>query len=207
MAEVFELRPHFEWRGLGFISQSALAERGLRDLDAERRFSVPGVRVADPRRASAARCSRASSSLECKVFGTACTPEHAIGRAWSRRRAPARPTTTTGDLLVSVSSREERILGIIETAARSGRGSRTSGSRWRTAPAEGHADADRGAGARLRLEELADAAPLDDMALTTDSFVVKPLRFPGGSIGELAVNGTVNDLAMAGARRSRSAWR
>ncbi len=38
------------------------------------------------------------------------------------------------------------------------------------------------------------------LAITTDSFVVKPLRFPGGSIGELAVNGTVNDLAVAGAR-------
>ena len=38
------------------------------------------------------------------------------------------------------------------------------------------------------------------MLVTTDSFVVKPLRFPGGSIGELAVNGTVNDLAVAGAR-------
>ncbi len=38
------------------------------------------------------------------------------------------------------------------------------------------------------------------IAVTTDSFVVKPMRFPGGSIGELAVNGTVNDLAMAGAR-------
>ena len=38
------------------------------------------------------------------------------------------------------------------------------------------------------------------VAMTTDSFVVKPIRFPGGSIGELAVNGTVNDLAMAGAR-------
>jgi hydrogenase expression/formation protein HypE len=37
------------------------------------------------------------------------------------------------------------------------------------------------------------------LALTTDSFVVKPLRFPGGSIGELAVNGTVNDLAVSGA--------
>ena len=51
------------------------------------------------------------------------------------------------------------------------------------------------------IDELADAAAVDgDLALTTDSFVVKPLRFPGGSIGELAVNGTVNDLAMAGAR-------
>lgn len=38
------------------------------------------------------------------------------------------------------------------------------------------------------------------LALTTDSFVVRPLRFPGGSIGELAVHGTVNDLAVAGAR-------
>jgi hydrogenase expression/formation protein HypE len=38
------------------------------------------------------------------------------------------------------------------------------------------------------------------LAFTTDSFVVKPLFFPGGDIGELAVNGTVNDLAMAGAR-------
>src|SRR5688572_18253188 len=38
------------------------------------------------------------------------------------------------------------------------------------------------------------------LALTTDSFVVRPIRFPGGSIGDLAVNGTVNDLAVAGAR-------
>ena len=38
------------------------------------------------------------------------------------------------------------------------------------------------------------------IAVTTDSFVVKPLRFPGGSIGELAINGTVNDLAVSGAR-------
>ena len=39
-----------------------------------------------------------------------------------------------------------------------------------------------------------------ELAITTDSYVVKPLRFPGGSIGELAVNGTVNDLAVSGAR-------
>ena len=50
------------------------------------------------------------------------------------------------------------------------------------------------------LDELADAGALDGLALTTDSFVVKPIRFPGGSIGELAVNGTVNDLAVAGAQ-------
>lgn len=54
------------------------------------------------------------------------------------------------------------------------------------------------------LTALADAGTIavdrTRLAMTTDSFVVKPLRFPGGSIGELAVNGTVNDLAAAGAR-------
>ncbi len=54
------------------------------------------------------------------------------------------------------------------------------------------------------LAPLSDAAliPFGDahIALTTDSYVVRPLRFPGGSIGELAVNGTVNDLAVSGAR-------
>ena len=50
------------------------------------------------------------------------------------------------------------------------------------------------------LTELADAAAVGDVALTTDTFVVTPIRFPGGSIGELAVNGTVNDLAAGGAR-------
>ncbi len=52
-------------------------------------------------------------------------------------------------------------------------------------------------------DQLGDAAQLDidgaRLAFTTDSFVVTPLRFPGGSIGELAVHGTVNDLAVAGA--------
>jgi hydrogenase expression/formation protein HypE len=42
--------------------------------------------------------------------------------------------------------------------------------------------------------------PRDRIAFTTDSYVVSPLFFPGGDIGSLAVNGTVNDLAMAGAR-------
>lgn len=44
------------------------------------------------------------------------------------------------------------------------------------------------------------ALPVGRVALTTDSYVVRPLAFPGGDIGELAVNGTVNDLAVAGAR-------
>ncbi|MEJ7760965.1 MAG: hydrogenase expression/formation protein HypE [Gemmatimonadaceae bacterium] len=54
------------------------------------------------------------------------------------------------------------------------------------------------------LEALGDAALVEiagaRLAFTADSFVVKPLRFPGGSIGDLAVNGTVNDLAVSGAK-------
>jgi hydrogenase expression/formation protein HypD len=81
MSEVFELRPHFEWRGLGFISQSALRlSDDYAELDAEQRFGVPGVRVADPK---ACQCGEVLKGVikpyECKVFGTACTPEHAIG--------------------------------------------------------------------------------------------------------------------------------
>ena len=81
LAEVFELRPHFEWRGLGFISQSALKLRPeFAALDAELRYEVPGVRVADPK---ACQCGEVLKGVikpwECKVFGTACTPETPIG--------------------------------------------------------------------------------------------------------------------------------
>lgn len=81
MAEVFELRPYFEWRGLGFISQSALRLRdSYAEWDAERRFQVPGVRVTDPR---AAQCGEVLKGVlkpaQCKLFGKECTPEHPIG--------------------------------------------------------------------------------------------------------------------------------
>jgi len=81
LAEVFELRPHFEWRGLGFISQSALRLRPeFADWDAELKYEVPGVRVADPK---ACQCGEVLKGVikpwECKVFGTACTPETPIG--------------------------------------------------------------------------------------------------------------------------------
>ena len=81
MAEVFELRPYFEWRGLGFIAQSALKiSPAYADFDAELRYSTPGVRVADPK---ACQCGEVLKGVlkppECKVFGTACTPEHPLG--------------------------------------------------------------------------------------------------------------------------------
>jgi hydrogenase expression/formation protein HypD len=81
MQEVFELRPYFEWRGLGFISQSALKlSEAYAEFDAELRYPVPGVRVADPK---ACQCGEVLKGVikpwECKVFGTACTPETPIG--------------------------------------------------------------------------------------------------------------------------------
>jgi len=81
MAEVFQLRPYFEWRGLGFISQSALSIRdGYAEWDTERRFSVPGVRVTDPK---AAQCGEVLKGVlkpvQCKLFGKECTPEHPVG--------------------------------------------------------------------------------------------------------------------------------
>jgi hydrogenase expression/formation protein HypD len=81
IAKVMELRPYFEWRGLGFISHSALRVReAYAAYDAERIFSVPGVRVADPK---ACQCGEVLKGVlkpwECKVFGTACTPETPIG--------------------------------------------------------------------------------------------------------------------------------
>ena len=81
MAEVFELRPYFEWRGLGFISQSALKIRAsYAEWDAEQRFSVPGVRVTDPK---AAQCGEVLKGVlkpaQCKLFGRECTPEQPVG--------------------------------------------------------------------------------------------------------------------------------
>jgi hydrogenase expression/formation protein HypD len=81
ISEVMELRPYFEWRGLGFISHSALKVRdAYRDFDAEHIFKMPGVRVADPK---ACQCGEVLKGVlkpwECKVFGTACTPETPIG--------------------------------------------------------------------------------------------------------------------------------
>ena len=81
LSRVFELRPFFEWRGLGSIPQSALRfTAGYAGFDAEQRFDLPGVRVADPK---ACQCGEVLKGVlkpwECKVFGTACTPETPIG--------------------------------------------------------------------------------------------------------------------------------
>jgi hydrogenase expression/formation protein HypD len=79
--ETMELRETFEWRGLGWIPSSALRLRpGFADWDAETRFEVPGNRVRDPK---ACQCGEvlvgAIKPWQCRVFGTACTPERPLG--------------------------------------------------------------------------------------------------------------------------------
>jgi hydrogenase expression/formation protein HypE len=105
--------------------------------------------------------------------------------------------------------REERILGIIEKT-RAKRGKFRDAQVTMAHGAGGKATQSMIEGlfapafASETQAEMADAAMLRlggaEIAMTTDTFVVKPMRFPGGSIGELAVNGTVNDLAVSGAR-------
>lgn len=81
LQEVFVIRPHFEWRGLGFIAQSALGiGPDFAPWDAELLYEVPGLRVADPKACQCGEVLKGSlRPWECKVFGTACTPETPIG--------------------------------------------------------------------------------------------------------------------------------
>jgi hydrogenase expression/formation protein HypD len=79
--EVFELREFFEWRGLGSIDYSGVRIRDrYARFDAERRFEVPNIRVADPK---ACQCGEVLKGVikpwQCKLFGGACTPETPLG--------------------------------------------------------------------------------------------------------------------------------
>jgi hydrogenase expression/formation protein HypD len=79
--DVFEPRDYFEWRGLGSIARSGMKiSQKYARFDAEVKFAVPGLKIADPK---ACQCGEILKGVkkpwECKVFGTACTPETPIG--------------------------------------------------------------------------------------------------------------------------------
>jgi hydrogenase expression/formation protein HypD len=81
VTRVFELREFFEWRGLGSIDHSGVRMRAAYGAyDAERKFAVPSLKVADP---AACQCGDVLKGLikphQCRVFGTACTPEKPLG--------------------------------------------------------------------------------------------------------------------------------
>jgi hydrogenase expression/formation protein HypD len=81
VGEVYELREHFEWRGLGSIDKSGVRIRAkYAQHDAEKRFALPNVRIEDPK---ACQCGEVLKGLirpaQCKVFGKSCTPETPLG--------------------------------------------------------------------------------------------------------------------------------
>jgi len=81
VSEVFELRPSFEWRGLGEVPYSALKIRpAFAEFDAERRFDVGYKPVADNKACECGAILRGvKKPTDCKIFGTVCTPENPIG--------------------------------------------------------------------------------------------------------------------------------
>jgi hydrogenase expression/formation protein HypD len=81
VAQVFELREFFEWRGLGSIDYSGVRVRpAFADYDAERKFKLPNVKIADPKSCQCGEVLKgAIKPHQCKVFGTACTPERPLG--------------------------------------------------------------------------------------------------------------------------------
>jgi hydrogenase expression/formation protein HypD len=79
IGEVFELREFFEWRGLGSIDHSEFAFANLRRVDAERRFSVPALKIADPKSCQCGAAKGVIKPRDCKVFGRDCTPETPLG--------------------------------------------------------------------------------------------------------------------------------
>jgi hydrogenase expression/formation protein HypD len=81
VARVYELREFFEWRGLGSIDHSGVRFRErYAGFDAERKFAVPNARIADPK---SCQCGEVLKGVikpwQCKVFGSACTPERPLG--------------------------------------------------------------------------------------------------------------------------------
>jgi hydrogenase expression/formation protein HypD len=81
IARVYELRPYFEWRGLGSIDHSGVRIRAeFARFDAERRFAIPNARIADPLSCQCGEVLKgAIKPWQCKVFGTACTPATPLG--------------------------------------------------------------------------------------------------------------------------------
>jgi len=81
VAEVFELRRTFEWRGLGWVPYSALKiKSSYSDFDAEQRFRISTISIADNKACECGAILRGvKRPQDCKIFGTVCTPENPVG--------------------------------------------------------------------------------------------------------------------------------
>ena len=223
MSEVFELRPSLRVaRSRLHLAERSETERRLRGP----RRGAPLQRARRPRgRPEGVPVRRGAEGRDQAVrmqgvrhrlhAGARDRHLHGLPGGRLRRLLQLRPLRSReGDGLMSdaaVSEREQKVLQIIETA-RSKRPKFKSETVTMAHGAGGKATqtliegllVPALAGSSEALEEMGDAGTVTidglGLALTTDSYVVRPIRFPGGSIGELAVNGTANDLAVAGAR-------
>ena len=81
VADIFELRPSFEWRGLGLVPYSALRiKEEYAAFDAERRFNITTKPAGDAKSCECPSILRgAKKPTDCKLFGTVCTPDNPIG--------------------------------------------------------------------------------------------------------------------------------
>ena len=212
MRQVFRVGAR-KWRGLGEIPQSGLAlQPRFARFDAETRFGVAAFTEEEPTECiSGLVLQGLKKPHECPAFGSRCTPEHPLGAT-----------------MVSSEGRVRRVLSVPSHSDRRGCAWPLTGARTTSAALAcpipitqyPHVLLAHGGGGQLMhqlierlivpafggagLEARHDGAVFEvgagRLAFTTDSYVVRPLFFPGGDIGALAVNGTVNDLAMCGAR-------
>ena len=199
--EVFRVVPR-KWRGVGEIARSGLSLSDVyADFDAERRFGVAGYRAEESSECiSGLILQGLKKPHECPAFGTRCAGasawcddgfERGRVRCLYRYRGPQAsvmsefvpacplPMGDYSNVLLAHGGGGRLMHQLIEKLM---------------LPAFGNAILGHNTMARSS-RSTARGLP------TTDSYVVRPL-FPGGDIGTLAINGTVNDLAMCGARRS-----
>ena len=223
VAEVFELRRSFEWRGLGEVPYSALAIKpAYAEHDAERRYGIvvqgrprsQGLRVRrDPaRREEADRLQGLRHGLHAREPDRLV---HGVLRGRVRGALHLRPLP--GQTSPCSSSREGARMGPDRT--------------WESDPVRkayvrpidfkrGRVDMTHGSGGRAMAQLIDElfarafdndylrqgndgallAVPPGRLVMATDSHVVSPLFFPGGDIGCLSVHGTINDVAVMGAR-------
>ena len=204
-----------KWRGIGGIRASGL---GLADdyaeFDAETRFGVSEYTAQeDPECISGLIMQGAKKPEECSAYGDRCTSDHPLGAPmvssegacaayyrYRRLRARTHVAATEGAVVAEVKEFQLQCPVPLNDCD--------------------HVQLAHGGGGR-RMHELLEGLLLPSfgndillerhdgatlniagarLAFTTDSYVVRPLFFPGGDIGTLAINGTVNDLAMCGAR-------
>ena len=112
IGRVFELREFFEWRGLGSIDHSGVRIREqYASFDAERRFSVPALKIADPK---SCQCGEVLKGVikpwDCKVFGRDCTPETPLGALMVSSEGSCAAYYQYGDIEKIHDTRSERQL-------------------------------------------------------------------------------------------------